>query len=386
MGRLPEVRFGAGAVDELPQIVEQRSAARVVILTGAASLRKTALWDALRRELQSVAEVRDFSVAHEPTPDVVDHVVNDVRAFHPELVVSIGGGSVIDAGKAVSAMVCESHGVKTYLEGVGTEAPSGRKITFVAAPTTAGTGSEATKNAVISRTGPGGFKKSLRHDNFVPDVALIDPVLAQTSPPQVTAAAGMDAVTQLLEAFVSTKAHAMTDALCRSGLEHAARCLEPAVRNGNDTAARAGMAYGAYLSGVVLANVGLGIVHGLASPLGAHFHAPHGAVCGALITAASRVVIEQLRRTDDSAASIALAKYAEAGRVLSGRIIDDVAGGCDALVGSLERLRTELQIPSLSELGVSEADIGKVASEAGAKNTPAALAPTHIEAILSDSL
>ena len=190
-----------------------------------------------------------------------------------DVVLSTGGGSVIDAGKAVSAMLRVEGSVAEYLEDVGTRKHPGTKVPFVAVPTTAGTGCEATRNAVLSRVGPDGFKKSLRHDNFLPDAAVVDPVLTLSCPPDITAACGLDALTQLLESFVSTKASVLTDVLALSGLEHIGNSLVPACTNsGQDIDMRANLSYAALMSGITLTSAGLGTVHGFASSIGGLFY------------------------------------------------------------------------------------------------------------------
>ncbi len=222
-------------------------------------------------------------VTSEPSPQMVDCMVQEVRGVGIGLVVAIGGGSVMDAGKAVSAMIPVEGSVRDYLEGVGTKTHPGCKVPLVAIPTTSGTGSEATKNAVLSETGPDGYKRSLRHDHFVPDYAIIDPSLTLTCPPDITAASGMDALNQLLEAFLSVKATPYTDALALSGIEAVFEALEPLVNGqGDNLVLREKMAYGAYVSGIALAHAGLGIVHGFASSLGGLIPIPHGNLCGKL--------------------------------------------------------------------------------------------------------
>src|SRR5690606_22395692 len=217
------------------------------------------LWQRLHDE---TIEFRQYSVATEPTPSIVDAAVNEFGDFSPEVVVAIGGGSVLDAGKAISAMLPLKAGVREYLEGVGSRTHPGDKVPFIAVPTTSGTGSEATKNAVLSEVGERGFKRSLRHDRFVSDVAIVDPVLAVTCPKTVTATSGMDAFTQLLESYLSTAANPITDALALEGLRHVSRSLPLAVHDPGNLSARCGMALASYLSGITLANAGLGLVHG----------------------------------------------------------------------------------------------------------------------------
>jgi alcohol dehydrogenase class IV len=272
--------------------------------------------------------------------------------------------------------------VTPYLEGVGTKTHPGRTLPLIAVPTTAGTGSEATKNAVISKVGKQGFKKSLRHDHFTPSCAIVDPDLTLTCPPQVTAACGMDAFTQLLESYVSPQASPLTDALALSGIEHIASALVPASSHrGNDVTLRSSLAYAAFLSGVTLANAGLGIIHGLAAPLGGLVPIPHGIVCATLLAEACRVNIkriQELRGPGDPT----LVKYARVGRMLSGRDNPDLPASCDLLLDVLDQWTENLSIPRLTQYGVTEPDLDALAAKAGQKTNPVQLELDDIKAIL----
>jgi alcohol dehydrogenase class IV len=284
-------------------------------------------------------------------------------------------------------MLTQAGSVVDYLEGVGTGAVhSGAKIPFVAVPTTSGTGSEATKNAVLSRVGSGGFKKSLRHDNFVPDVAVLDPVLTLSCPPPVTAACGLDAFTQLLESYVSTQASPMTDGLAEQGISHMAPHLVSACGEGaGDPAVRAPLACGALLSGITLANAGLGVVHGLASTLGGWFEIPHGVVCGTLMASAASATIRKLqeRHGPDHPA---LKKYARAGALVCGRSTGDPLRDCRLLVEKMEEWIDRLAVPGLSRFGIRGEDLDRIARNSGSKNNPVSLEPEEIEALLRERL
>jgi alcohol dehydrogenase class IV len=282
--QLPVIHFGQGILSELPERVKQHGH-MVLFVTGKSSFIKSAKGASFIAMLERAnVWYKIVNITGEPTVNAIDEVVNRYRSEMPALVVAIGGGSVIDAGKAISAMLPVEGSIEPYLEG---SKPSkihpGVKVPFIAIPTTAGTGSEATKNAVISKFGKDGYKRSLRHDNFIPDIAYIDPLLTLQCPPDVTASSGLDAFTQLFEAYMSTQSSALTDALAFEGISNCIKYLSRAYHDGSDVEARTGMAYAAMLSGIVLANAGLGVVHGFASSIGGLFNIPHGVVCGTLI-------------------------------------------------------------------------------------------------------
>jgi len=384
--RMPEIHFGPGKLSLLPRLVGQRGK-NVLLVTGSASFVRSPRYLALTDELAK-AGIRIFhcSVSGEPSPDFVDTTVASLRDEGIACVVGIGGGSALDAGKAVSAMLPQHGSVVPYLECVDTQKHDGRKVPYIAVPTSSGTGAEATKNAVLSHIGVDGYKSSLRHDNFVPDIALLDPELTLSCPPDVTAACGLDALTQLLEAYVSSKASPMTDALALSGLEHLAAGFIPAVENGeNDLAARGHMAYAALLSGAVLANAGLGVVHGFAGPIGGFFPIPHGVVCGTLIGAATRINIEVLR-LDATRNRAALEKYARAGALLSGEGTATIDAGCERLVQTLDRWIASTGIARLSVYGIAPTDFPRILDKSNNKNSPITLDRGQMQAILEARL
>jgi len=351
----PHIHFGAGSRRSLPSLLRNYGE-RVLLVTGARSFDHSSPCQEVLKALQADFDVRHFRVEGEPSPGMVDEAVSDFRAFHPDVVLAVGGGSCVDAGKAIAGLLLLGHSVLEYLEGVGRGRPyPGPSLPFIAVPTTAGTGGETSKNAVLSEQGEGGFKKSFRHEMLVARHVVIDPELSLSCPPDVTAACGMDALTQLLESYVSGKASAMTDALALSGLAQVRDCLLRAVEQGDDLQARAGMAYAACMSGLTLANAGLGSVHGLASPLGAFFPIPHGVVCGTLVAEATARNIKALEERD--ATNIALAKYAEAGRILARRPQLDDGQARIVLVETLRQWTQTLNMPRLGSYGVSEADI-----------------------------
>jgi alcohol dehydrogenase class IV len=215
---LPTVIFGPGKIKELPESIKGYGTC-LLLITGGNSLKKSGRYDEIKDSL-SMFNVYEATVKGEPSPSVIDEIVNENKKNNIEIVCGIGGGSVLDTGKAVSAMLKEDdyRTVKDYLEGIGTKTPSGVKIPFVAIPTTSGTGSETTKNAVISEVGDEGFKKSLRHDKYIPDIAIIDPELILKCPAPVTAASGLDALSQLFESYIAIDANPFTDALAKDAI------------------------------------------------------------------------------------------------------------------------------------------------------------------------
>lgn len=362
ISRLPRIIFGAGSYSRLPDLVTGYGK-HVLLVTGRQAFRQSTHWMRLAETLETLgATVSEIQVSGEPSPALVDEAVARHKDRAIDVVVGIGGGSALDAGKAIAGLLPHGNSVMDHLEGVGRGIPyQGPATPYIAVPTTAGTGSEATKNAVLGVQGPEGFKKSFRDEALVPQYALVDPELLATCPADLIAANGMDALTQLLESYVSSKANPMIDALALSGIEAVREGLFPTWQGGDSPEAAAGrskMAYGALLSGITLAQVGLGSVHGLASPLGAFFPIPHGVVCGTLLPAATRVNIRAMSEREP--ANPALAKYAHLGRLLDGRTNLSGPEACDALVDTLQDWIERLDIPRLERYGITQGDIAKI--------------------------
>ena len=362
IARLPRIEFGAGAIRKLPRIAAQYGR-RVLLVTGARSFVESEAGAALLAELKAQRfSIDPVKIAGEPSPQQVDDIVRQWQDADFEAVIGVGGGSVLDAAKAIAGLLRPGNSVMDHLEGVGPELPySGPATPFLAVPTTAGTGSEATKNAVLSTHGADGFKKSFRDDRLVAEYAIVDPDLLAGCPPALIAANGMDAFTQLLESYVSTRANPLTDALAMSGMQ-AVRDGLLAWYDGGDPAAagRGKMAYAALLSGICLAQTGLGSVHGLASPLGAFFPIPHGVVCGTLVAAATRLNIEVMQERDPD--NPALAKYAQVGRLFRGRSHVDDIGARVFLVHTLNEWTRRMALPPLSALGIEAGDLPRIAA------------------------
>ena len=255
--KIPTIYFGNGKIALLPEIASAYGS-RLVIVTGKKSFLKSKQSEILFDNLKKNSfPWRIVSISGEPTPEIIDNAINEIGDEKIDLIVAIGGGSVIDAGKAISAMLYKNESVIDFLEGIGIKNHSGTKVPFIGIPTTAGTGSEATKNAVISRIGKNGFKRSLRHDNFVPDIALVDPELTISCENSVTIASGMDCFTQLTEAYLSTKSNPYTDALVLEGIKAIKKSFERCYTYSDDLEARSGMSFAALTSGICLANAGL---------------------------------------------------------------------------------------------------------------------------------
>lgn len=379
--RLPKIYFRNGILSELPSMVSQYGKSAVLV-TGKKSFTSSDNAKKLFYDLNSNGIAYTvISIPGEPTPDMIDTAVSELRDEDFKVIISIGGGSVIDAGKAISAMMRIPDSVSQYLEVVGNKEHPGTKLPFIAIPTTSGTGSEATKNAVISRIGENGFKRSLRHDNFIPDIALIDPELTIDCPKEITAASGMDCFTQLTEAYLSVKSNQYTDALALEGLKAIKSSLLTAYLNGNDIDARSGMSFAALTSGICLANAGLGVVHGFASSIGGRYEIPHGLICGTLMAKSNEINIRELRKRDSG--SLALKKYAVLGRLFidSGGNTEDFY--IDGFIQYLKRISDEMNLISLKSFAADRKDIELICSTTDLKNNPVALSTESLAEIFS---
>jgi alcohol dehydrogenase class IV len=400
--RLPEIVSGPGKVAELPEVI-LRFGRRVLVVVRQPGFTETEDWARIEASLSAAGvEFEVEGVAGEPSPALVDAIVARVRARGPvDAVVGIGGGSVLDTAKAVAGLLIPGNSVMDHLEGIGPGLPyQGPAVPFVAVPTTAGTGSEATKNAVLSVRGAGGFKRSFRDEALIARVAIVDPELLASCPPALIAANGMDAMTQLLESYLSTRANPVADGLALRGLAAARDGLlawhELAVAGLGGAAASAGpraaMATAALCSGICLAQTGLGAVHGVASPLGALFPIPHGVACGSTLAAATRVNVAALELREPE--NPALARYAELGRLLAGSGKAPATFPHDrearaALVQLLDDWRARLAVPRLSAYGVTAADIPAIVTDSrgsSMKTNPIVLTDSEIAAILAESL
>jgi alcohol dehydrogenase len=386
---IPHIIFGAGKLNELYNIIPNFGN-RVLFVIGGSSLERSGKWNEITSAMEKNAiKYYSISVNNEPTPSFIDQATVKFRDKNLDLIIGIGGGSVTDAGKAISAMIPKNDSIRNYLEGLGTKNHDGVKIPYIAIPTTSGTGSEATKNAVISEVGSYGFKRSIRHENFIPNIAIIDPELMISCPSSITAACGLDAFTQLLEAYVSTAASPITDALAFSGLEFIGQNIIPACTTGAlDVNVRAAMAYGSLMSGITLANAGLGIVHGLASPIGGFFNIPHGVVCGTLLAEATNMNIKKLQKQGNKGKE-GLKKHADIGALLTGKKNvqkDRFDEFCANLIDILNKWTEVLKIDRLGKFGITAKDVDNIVENTGLKNNPVPLSKDEIKAIVLNRL
>ena len=369
--------FGVGRAVELASVAG-RLGSRALVCTGAQPERHIGLLEDL--------EVRfaTFPVRGEPSVELVRAAVAFAREEGVDLVIAVGGGSVIDLGKAVAMLLGNGGDPLDYLEVIGDGRVIGKpSVPCVALPTTAGTGAEVTPNAVLASPGHG-LKASLRSPSMLPTVALVDPLLTVSCPPGVTASSGMDALTQCLEAFVSIRATPMTDALAGEGLRRAAAGLRRSYVEGNDLTARTDMALCSLLGGLALANAKLGAVHGLAGVIGGTVDVPHGAACGALVVATIEANVRALRaRQPDSQA---LARYQQAAQLLTGRA-DCTIEHASAWIGETVRL---LGIPKLARYGLNPGHADEIVARArqasSTKGNPIELSTDELHAVLAAAM
>jgi alcohol dehydrogenase class IV len=375
------ILFGAGSAETIGQEA-LAFGRRAFVLTGGGLQRALPL---LRRLENHHVMHAEFPVAQEPSTDLVAAAVREAVRFDCDLVIGIGGGSAIDAAKAVAALLANGGDLMQYLEVIGEGRPLQRpSVPCIAVPTTSGTGAEVTRNAVLESPAHK-VKVSLRSPFMLPRLALVDPELTFSMPPLLTAATGLDALTQLLEAFVSPSSNPLTDAICREGLQRTACSLERACANGNDRQAREDMSLASLCGGLALANARLGAVHGIAGPFGGAFRAPHGAVCGRLLPLVAAANIAALR--ERRSGSPALGRFQEAARILTGD------SGVDAEDGAawLGELCGRLGVPSLSTYGFSETTdgpdlIAKSLRSSSMRGNPIDLTETELHSILKQAM
>ncbi len=374
------IRFGSASAVEMAEEISSLGRSAFVV-TGSVSERHTEVLEAFDR--QGLAYTR-FAIAGEPTTEMVAQAVAAARERDAEFVVGLGGGSVIDTGKVVAAMLTNSGALENYLEVVGAGLPlQDPSAAYIAIPTTAGTGAEVTRNAVLC-VPDRQVKVSMRSPFLLPHLAIVDPLLTHSMPPELTASTGLDALTQLVEAFVSNQANPLTDGICREGLQRAGRSLHRAFEDGTDAQAREDMALASLFSGLALANAKLGAVHGFAGPLGGMIDVPHGIVCGRLLPLVMETNVLALR--ERAGASPALARYDEIGRILTG----DTAATASKAVAWIHDLCGAFALPGLRHYGLNEdrfsEAIAKAKKASSMKGNPIVLHDQELSALLARSL
>lgn len=375
--------FGPRTIDQLPELA-QGLGRRALLLTGADPKRIRPWVDAL---IDADLLAAQTAVNKEPDIAAVQDITNTARSAQADLIIAIGGGSVMDAGKAVAALLANGGDVLDYLEVVGKGKPLQQpSVPCIAVPTTAGTGAEVTRNAVLAVPATDarpGQKVSLRSAYMLPSLALIDPALTQSMPPTVTASTGMDALTQCLEPYLARQATPITDAIAREGLTHAARALQRACANGDDIEARTAMALAGLCGGMALANAKLGAVHGFAGVIGGMFPAPHGAICARLLPPvfAANLQAVSARGTADQ-----IGRFHTLAQILTG---DQKAEAPDA-VAWLNALVDELPISRLREFGMESRHFGAIITAAqkssSMQGNPVELTDMECRAILEQAL
>ncbi len=372
--------FGPGTFSELGKIA-RAFGDRAVVVT---NLEPGALEPLAARLRESGLRCCLFGVRGEPEIQTVQQGVAQVKQENCGVVISIGGGSALDAGKGIAAMLNNPGELLDYLEVVG----RGKALTqpgapFIAVPTTAGTGAEVTRNAVLASP-EHRFKVSLRSPFLLAKVALVDPELTYDLPPAITASTGLDALTQLIEPYVCSRPNPMTDALCVEGIRRASRSLQRAFEEGRNPAARLDMCVASLFGGLALANAGLGAVHGFAAPIGGEFHAPHGAVCAALLPHVVEANVRALRQRQPSAEP--LRRYDEIARLVTG----SQTATAEAGIEWVRRLVTNLKIPNLGQYGLKREHtaelVGKAAQASSMKANPISLTPEELAEILERAL
>ncbi len=379
-GTAARIILGPGVAREIGAYAESFGD-NALLLTGRDPSRASVIIESLKSSGKSASL---FKVSGEPTTDSIADATDHARAASCSFVVAIGGGSVIDTGKAVAAILANDGELLDYLEVVGKGKPLSKpSCPFIAIPTTGGTGAEVTHNAVMESTAHK-VKVSMRNPHMFARLALVDPEMALSCPPDVTAYAGLDALAQLIEPFVSLKAMPLTDALCRDGFVRVARSLRRACQHGDDLGAREDMAIAALYSGMALANAKLGAVHGFAGPLGGMFRGGHGALCAVLLAPVMAMNVRAMKEREPG--NPALKKYREISQIITGKPDASAHEGA----AYLRDLALTLKIPPLSVFGVKENDFPAVILKAKASGSmqgnPVKLTDNELEEILEESL
>jgi alcohol dehydrogenase class IV len=375
-----KIIFGGGTLQEAGPLARELGR-HALVVTGRDPTRAQVLHDRLKSVYLTSTMV---SIGHEPTTSDIINATAEARAANCDFVIGFGGGAALDAAKAIAALLRNGGDLIDYLEVIGGAKPLSRpSAPCIAIPTTAGTGAEVTRNAVLT-SAEHRVKVSLRSPHLLPRLALVDPELTHTLPPATTASTGLDALTQLIEPYVSSRSNPLTDPLCIEGIRRAARSLRRAVDDGSDASAREDMALASLFGGLALANAGLGAVHGFAGPIGGMFPAPHGAVCAVLLPHVMEANLAALVARGSQ--SNCHRRYEEVARVVTDEPHATAADG----VKWTRNLVTDLKIPPLSRYGVTRDDAAQIVEAAekasSMKANPIALTTAELHAILASAL
>lgn len=371
---LPPVFCGPGALRHVPRLASQ-SGERALIVHGSTIERSGQLDQLLHALAGRGMFATTMRIEGEPTVGRIDEITSVARCRGIHVIIAIGGGSALDAGKAVAALTPMHGRAWEFLEGVGTRKPSGQCLSWIAVPTTAGTGSEASSNAVLKGVDSQGrpYKRSLRHPHYLPTHIILDPTLSLGSPFALTAACAMDTLSQLLESFTSTLANPISDAIVWAGLTHSAHGLQALLRAEDSLQMRTDLALASLCSGFGLGNAGLGLVHGLAGHCGAIRDIAHGIICGALILPCFTETLQWLRTHPSSLAHGALEKFSRFEGLWQNRSTEEI----------LAHFTHKLQLQSFSSLGYSCAELDQITLLGSNRHSPAQVSAERIRAILT---
>jgi alcohol dehydrogenase class IV len=355
------ILFGKGTINQSGKAALELGK-KALIVTGASTVRCKPLLDQL---IENGLNYRLFSVSGEPTVSMVEKGKLFAIDEKCDVIIGFGGGSALDAGKAVAALAANPGDIFAYMETIGNSKPLREpSLPYIAIPTTAGTGAEVTRNAVLGSK-EHQVKVSLRSPTMLPRLAVVDPQLTYDLPERITAFSGMDALSQLIEPFVSIKSNPITDSFCREGIKRIAKSLEKAFINGADFRAREDMSLASLLSGMALANSKLGAVHGFAGPIGGMYDAPHGAICACFLTPVTSVNINALQERHPQ--SNALKRYHEISQILTG----DQSAGLTDCIEWMRDITNKLDIPSLGNWGILEKDFEAIIEKAAVASSMA---------------
>ncbi len=380
---VPQIFIGNGAIKNISDWLRKRSIKSVILVIGGKFLERTGKLNEIMQFIEKEScIIEQVECLKESDIVFIDNIVSKNYKKGIGAVIAVGGGSVIDCGKAISAMLPNGNSIGDHLNLSNKALPhSGKKVPFLAIPTTSGTGAEATKNAVVTQIGKNGYKSSIRHENFISDGIIIDGSLLVHAPKRITIFAGFDALTQLLESYFSPKTNPLNDAIILSGLEHLIDNFLSACGNGsNDIDVRQSMGYAALCSGIGLANSDLGIVHGIAVPIGAHFPIPHGAACGTLLGVSLRTNFIAMSQRDPN--NICIVKMSKIGQLLTDNKHLTSTEYIEKLIETIDNWTRELELPRLGEFGINNSNFKKIVNLSVNRNNPIKLTKKEIEYII----